>query len=96
MLIIKNKSFHIYFLIIFINIFIICLIFICFFYDPYKFAKFDKDDNIENIFYYFFMFDRDKNKYFLIEQKIEEHESQCSICNLCKKYNIIKSNKDKK
>ena len=94
-LIFDKNGFHIYFIIIFLNIFIICLIFICYFYDPYKFAKFDKDNNIENIFYYFFMFDRDKNQYFLIEEKIEEHMSKCNMCNLCKKYNNIKNKNNK-
>ena len=91
----KNKLIHAYFIICFVNIIIICLILVSNFYDPYKFAKFDKDDNIENIYYYLFMLDRDKNKYFLIEEKIEEHILKCNMCNLCKKYNIIKNNKEK-
>ena len=95
LLIDKNKLFHFYFIIVFCNIFILCLVIVCYFYDPYKFAKFDKDDNIENVFYYFFMFDRDKNQYFLIEEKIEEHISKCNMCNLCKKYTNIKNSKDK-
>ena len=95
LLIDKHKIVHIYIIIIFCNIVLLCLIFVSFFYDPYKYAKFDKDDNIENIYYYFFMFDKDKNKYFLIEEKIEEHISKCNMCNLCKKYNIIKNQKDK-
>ena len=95
LLIDKNKLFHVYFVICLVNIILICLILVSYFYDPYKFANFDKDDNIENIYYYFFMLDRDKNKYFLIEEKIEEHISKCNMCNLCKKYNIIKNNKEK-
>ena len=91
----KNKLFHIYFIIAFCNIFILCLVIVCYFYDPYKFAKFEKDDNIENVYYYFFMFDRDKNQYFLIEEKIEDHISKCNMCNLCKKFNNIKNSKDK-
>ena len=90
----KSKIFHIYSFISLINFFIINIVSVFYFYDPYKYAKFDRDDNIENIFYYFFMFDRDKNKYFLIDEKIEEHISKCNMCNLCKKYNKVK-NKNK-
>ena len=91
----KNKLLHIYFIICLCNIFLLSLILVSAFYNPYKFAKFDKDNNIENVYYYFFMFDKDKNYYFLIEEKIEEHISKCNMCNLCKKYNIIKNIKDK-
>jgi hypothetical protein len=91
----RSKIFLIYSFISIINCFIIIQIFISYFYDPYKFAKFDKDDNIENIFYYFFLIDRDKNTDFLIEEKIEEHVSKCNMCNLCKKYNKIKNRKNK-
>ena len=78
------------YIISYINILLICTLFIQYFYDPYKFVKFDRDDNIENIFYYFFIFDRDKNCYFLLEEKLEEHLSKCDKCNLCKKYKLIK------
>ena len=93
----KSQIFNIFSIISYFNILIISLFFISYFYDPYKYTKFDKDDNIENIFYYFFMFDRNKNKHFLIEEKIEEHLSKCNRCNLCKKYNTIKNkgNKEK-
>ena len=87
----KTKIFHIYAFISLFNCLVINLAIVFYFYDPYKYAKFGRDDNIENIFYYFFMFDRDKNKYFLIDEKIEEHISQCNMCNLCKKYNQIKN-----
>ena len=89
----RMQIFNIYFIICYINIIIICLLSILFFYDPYKFVRFDRDDNIENIFYYFFILDREKNSYLLLEEKIEEHLSKCNRCNLCKKYNNIK-NKD--
>ena len=87
-----------YYRIIYVNIFLFC-IFICSFYDPYKFCKFDKDDNEENIFYYFFILDRNKNNFLLIEEMIQIHISSCQRCNLCKKYkkkynNIKTDNKE--
>ena len=87
----RSEILNIYFIACYINIFLICLFIINYFYVPYQFSKFDKDDNIENIFYYFFILDRDKNKYLLIEEKIEQHISKCNRCNLCKKYNKIKN-----
>ena len=82
-----------YYRIIYVNIFLSC-VFICSFYDPYKFCKFDKDDNEENIFYYFFILDRNKNNFLLIEEKIQIHLSKCQRCSLCKKYNNIKMDKN--
>ena len=62
------------------------------FYDPYKFVKFGKDDNEENVIFYFFVLDKDKNKNLLLETKIAEHVYKCGKCNLCKKYEQIKAN----
>ena len=91
MLIIGKKDlFNIFYLICYFNVFDICLFLVLYFYDPYEYAKFDKDDNIENIYYYFFILDRNKNQKLLLEEKIEEHLSKCNKCNLCKKYNNIK------
>jgi len=82
-----------YYKLIYINIFLSC-IFVCSFYDPYKLCKFDKDDNEENVFYYFFILDRNKNNFLLIEEKIQIHLSRCQRCNLCKKYNNLKLDKN--
>ena len=90
----KKDILNIYFIFLYLNIFFSC-IFICSFYDPYKFCKFDKDDNEENILYYFFIFNRDKNNLLLIEEKIQIHLSKCQRCNLCKKYNRIKVEENK-
>ena len=65
-----------YYLICLFNLFFLCILFICYFYDPYYFAKFGKDDNVENIFYYFFIFDRDKNNYLLLEERLEEQAAK--------------------
>jgi len=83
----EDKFLNIYYNICYANAFVIFIIFIYNIYDPYKFCKFDKDDNIENILYYLFILDKERNKYFLIEEKIENHISKCNRCNLCKKYN---------
>lgn len=82
---------NIYYQICYFNFIFLCLIFIYCFYDPYKYFKFDKDDNIENVYYYFFIFEKFRNN-FLFEEKIEEHLSLCNKCNLCKKYNEFKKN----
>ena len=87
----KNDFTNIFYIISYCNIALIGILFICYFYDPYQFSKFDKDDNIENVYYYFFILDRDKNSYFLLEEKIGEHISKCNRCNLCKKYNYLKT-----
>ena len=90
----KSDIFNIFVVFSHFNIIIVSVLLIHNFYNPYIFAKFDKDDNIENIFYYFFILDRNKNDYLLLEEKIEEHLSKCTTCNLCKKYKNIKINKN--
>ena len=91
-IVIDKKDFtNIFYIISYCNIALIGILFICYFYDPYQFSKFDKDNNIENVYYYFFILDRDKNSYFLLEEKIGEHISKCNRCNLCKKYNYLKT-----
>ena len=82
----KKDANNIYYMICYINILILCFLFIGFLYDPFEFSKFGTDDNIENVYYYFFIFDRGKNKNFLLEEKIQEHISKCNNCNLCRKY----------
>ena len=81
-----------YLIICFANIFILSLLLVWIFYNPYHYIKFDKDDNEENAFYYFFVLDRNKNKNLLLEMKIEEHRNKCGRCNLCKKYSEAKIN----
>jgi hypothetical protein len=87
----KEDFSNIFYIISYCNIALIGILFVYYFYDPYQFSKFDKDDNIENIYYYFFILDRDKNSYFLLEEKIGEHISKCNRCKLCKKYNYLKA-----
>ena len=82
----KKDLFTVYYGLCYFNIIILCTLFIYCLYDPYQYIKFDQDNNKENVFYYFFILDRDKNKNFLLEEKIEEHVNKCNKCNLCKKY----------
>ena len=86
----KDKIWNVYYIICFFNVLILCLLFIGVFYDPYQFIKFDNDENIENVYYYFFVIERDKNKNLIIETKLKEHINKCNKCILCKKYNEIK------
>ena len=81
-----NEVSNVFFIICFINTFILTFILFWIFYDPYQFIKFDKDENEENVFYYFFVLDRDKNENLLLENKINKHIDKCGKCNLCRKY----------
>jgi len=83
----RDKLLNIYYNICFLNAIFIIIVFIYNIYDPYQYTKFDKDENIENILYYLFILDKERNNYFLIEEKIENHISKCNRCSLCKKYN---------
>ena len=85
----RTEIYNLYSCVCYINFLLLSLMVICIFYDPYKFAKFYKDDNIENSYYYFFILDRNKNKYLLLEKTLENHLQKCSGCNLCKKYNNL-------
>ena len=67
------------------------------FYDPYKYVHFDSDENVENLYYYFFLIDHMKNEAFILEEKIENHYQTCQKCNLCKNLkNFLSSNTDYK
>ena len=85
-----EDTFTTYTAVCYINILLLCILFTSYYYDPYEFSKFDKDDNIDNAYFYFFIVNRDKNKYLLLDEKIEKHLSRCTRCNLCKKYKNYK------
>ena len=76
------------FLLIVINVYIIFLIVIQVFYNPYNYFVFNTDEHIENLYYYFYIIDQNKNETFLLEEKLENHFSICKNCNLC--YNLKK------
>ena len=74
----------------FITIFICIIIFITILvfmsYDPYSFIIIDVAENPENLYYYFFLLDRNKNISFYLDDKIKQHISVCNCCSLCLKY----------
>ena len=75
------------------NIFLILFILIQVFYNPYKYIYFDNDENIENIYYYFFIKDHYKNESYILEEKLDLHLSVCNKCGLCKKLKYYLTNK---
>ena len=82
----KNNGNRTTFAFIIFNIYIISFLIIQLFYNPYKYVFFGNNDNINNIYFYFFIIDHNKNEGFILEQKLEEHYSLCSTCELC--YNL--------
>ena len=55
-------------------------------YDPYSYIIIDVAENPENLYYYFFLLDRNKNISFYLDDKIKQHISVCNCCSLCLKY----------
>ena len=85
LIILGNNNFIIYtFIYISINILVIVFIFVQFFYNPYSKAYFSTDDNIENLYFYYYIIDHLRNDNFLFEEKLRKHFSSCQKCNLCK------------
>ena len=80
------------YIIIFICIFIFITIFIFLFYNPYKYIIIDSAENKENLYYYFFLVDRNKNIAFYLENKIKDHIFKCNCCSLCFNYKDIINN----
>ena len=72
------------FLIITINIFVGVFAFIQIFYCPYKSVYFSTDENIENLYNYYYIIDHLRNDSFLLEEKVRKHFTKCQKCNLCK------------
>ena len=81
----KNNSNNFSFILIILNIFIMFFIIISIFYNPYKYVFFDTNDNIQNLYFYFFIIDHHKNESFLLEETLQNHYSLCKKCDLCKK-----------
>ena len=96
-----EEVFKISFITVFICICIFITILVFISYDPYNHIIIDVGENIENLYYYFFLLDRNKNVFLYLEDKIKEHISICNCCSLCLKYqkyfenyNIIEIVKD--
>ena len=88
----KKKVFNYYYVITYVNIVIFSFLAIHYFYDPYSFMQFTPNNPDVNIFYYFFILNKNKNKYFLLEEKIDMHFIKCGRCPICRKYKVIKHN----
>ena len=85
LIVLSNKYYLVYtFLLISINIFLGILLFILIFYNPYSAVYFLTDDNIGNLYFYFYIIDHLRNDSFLLEEKIRAHFNTCQRCNLCK------------
>ena len=53
------------------------------FYNPYRFVYFDNNNQVSNLYFYFFIMDHQKNETFLLEEKLEKLCSTCKNCELC-------------
>ena len=85
LLLLGNKNYITYtYLFISINIYLAVFLFLVIFYNPYSFAHFSNDDNIENLYFYYYIIDHLRNDNFIVEEKIKEHLIKCQRCNLCK------------
>jgi hypothetical protein len=82
------------FIIILLSIYISINIIISILYNPYNNITIDVSENKENLYYYFFLLDRNKNISVYLFNKIEEHISKCGCCSLCLKYQKFNENKD--
>ena len=80
-------------ILIIISVYIIFFIIFQIFYDPYKYVFFGTEENISNIYFYFFIIDHLRNETFLLEETLEKHHSTCKNCELCKKLNYYLSYK---
>ena len=89
-----NEVYKTSFFMIIICIYIFTNIIILITYDPYNNIIIDISKNNENIYYYFFLLDRNKNISIYLSNKIEEHLSQCGCCSLCLKYQKLNENKN--
>ena len=77
------------------SIYIFVIFFIIFqtFYNPYNYASFDTDENIENLFIYFYIIDQLKNDCFILEEKLDKHYDNCKNCNFCTNLKHFLNNK---
>ena len=82
------------FILIIISIFIFITLLFFLLYNPYNYIIIDVIENKENLYYYFFLVDRNKNIAFFLENKLKNHISKCNCCSLCYNYqeNIVNNN----
>ena len=80
------------FITIFTCIFIFTTILVFMSYDPYNHITIDVSENPENLYYYYFLMDRNKDIFFYLDDKIKKHIYKCNCCSLCYKYQIYNDN----
>ena len=79
----KNYLINTY-LLISINVFFAVFLLVLIFFNPYSNVYFVTDNNIENLYFYYYIIDHLRNDSFLLEEKIRAHFNKCQKCNLCK------------
>ena len=83
-----HKNYMIYtHIFISINILILLLVLVQVFYNPFSKCYFLTNENIENIYFYYYIIDYLRNDNFLLEEKLREHFIKCQRCNMCKNLN---------
>ena len=82
----KEEIFEKCYIILYICMLIFITILIFLFYNPYNYIIIDTAENRVNLFYYFFLIDREKNPTFYLEKKIKNHIFKCGKCSLCINY----------
>ena len=82
----KTSFYHNYYIFIMTNIFMMVLWFFMFVYDPYDYIKIDEKTPEQNAVNYLFIFSKDKNKFFILEEILNNHKKTCGKCEICAFY----------
>ena len=94
-LLMKNEEiFNSSFITIIICLYLFITIFIFISYDPYNFIVIHSAENPNNLYYYFYLKDRNKNISYYLSNKIKEHIAICNCCTLCERYLKLSENKN--
>ena len=94
-LLMKNEEiFNRSFITIIICLYLFITIFIFISYDPYNFIVIHSAENPNNLYYYFYLKDRNKNISYYLSNKIKEHIAICNSCTLCERYLKLSENKN--
>ena len=90
----KEEIFNSSFITIIICLYLFITIFIFISYDPYNFIVIHSAENPNNLYYYFYLKDRNKNISYYLSNKIKEHIAICNCCTLCERYLKLSENKN--
>ena len=80
------------FITIIICLYLFITIFMVLSYDAYNHIIIQSAKNQENLYYYFFLKNKNKNISFYLTNKIKEHVSICNSCSLCEQYQTLCDN----